>query len=225
MKNHLCLTILVLLSALFTLQASAVTEQDIKDAVLGRKTFTDTELQAMDLNGDGKVDVADAVMLLKIPDDEEIRFAGTMIFDTQYALAPQHLNFSVDETSSEAVFTVEDSPFFPAGFRMSGTFSADALAFTSQGTGVYPDGDMRNPVSNPISYTLNINAVTPVSVGTSDEKMFQAAFVMTYTGFRSDSKPLPVTGTLYLHRQSAGEGLSFKDAGSMNLLVQKYGIQ
>jgi len=221
MRNLICFLAVMLVSALFTVQAEAVTEQDIKDAVLGRKTY----LQEMDRNGDGKVDVADVVMLLKTPDESGIRFAGTMLFDTKYALAPQNLNFSVDETTSEAVFTVENSPFFPANFRMSGTFSADAVQFTSQGTGVYPNGDTRNPVSRPISYILHINAVTPVAVETLDEKIFQAAFVMTYTGFKSGSVPLPVTGTLYLHRQNTGEELSFKDAGNMTLLVQKYGIR
>lgn len=45
--------------------AAAVKEQDVLDAVLGKRTFTDDELKAMDLNGDGKVDVADAVYLKK----------------------------------------------------------------------------------------------------------------------------------------------------------------
>lgn len=48
-----------------SLYAAAVTEQGILDAVLGKRTFTDDEIKAMDLNGDGKVDVADAVFSKK----------------------------------------------------------------------------------------------------------------------------------------------------------------
>ncbi len=43
--------------------SAAITEQDLKDAVLGKRTFTAAQLDAMDQigNGDGKVDVADLV--------------------------------------------------------------------------------------------------------------------------------------------------------------------
>lgn len=40
-----------------------VTEQDIIDAILGRGNFTDPQLQEMDVNQDGKVDVSDAVSI------------------------------------------------------------------------------------------------------------------------------------------------------------------
>jgi hypothetical protein len=40
------------------------TEQNIRDAVLGHKTFTSGQLSDMDLNQDGQVDVADLVCLV-----------------------------------------------------------------------------------------------------------------------------------------------------------------
>ncbi|MCP4160800.1 MAG: hypothetical protein GY760_12070 [Deltaproteobacteria bacterium] len=41
--------------------ASVITKDNIKDAILGSKVFTETELKEMDLNKDGKVDVADLI--------------------------------------------------------------------------------------------------------------------------------------------------------------------
>ena len=56
---------LLFVSALFlfiplSVQAQ-VTEQDILDAILGKRTFTNGQLVEMDLNGDGAVDAADMV--------------------------------------------------------------------------------------------------------------------------------------------------------------------
>lgn len=48
-----------------SLYAAAVAEQDVMDAILGKRTFADEQLKAMDLNGDGKVDVADVVYIKK----------------------------------------------------------------------------------------------------------------------------------------------------------------
>ncbi|MCP4697973.1 MAG: hypothetical protein GY862_14140 [Gammaproteobacteria bacterium] len=50
---------LLLLSILHITATAAPSEQDIHDAILGKKAFSDTELQAMDRNKDGSVDVAD----------------------------------------------------------------------------------------------------------------------------------------------------------------------
>ena len=52
-----------LLLCLAVLARAEVTEQDIRDAILGTKTFSQEELGAMDEKGnkDGQVDVADLV--------------------------------------------------------------------------------------------------------------------------------------------------------------------
>jgi len=42
-------------------QSAEVSEQNIRDAVLGRATFTQEELQELDLNKDSQIDVADLV--------------------------------------------------------------------------------------------------------------------------------------------------------------------
>lgn len=60
---------ILLLLALFYIGFSVahsadVTEQDIRDAILGARTFTQDQLNDMDLNTDGKVDVADVVKFL-----------------------------------------------------------------------------------------------------------------------------------------------------------------
>jgi len=60
LMNFLLLVWVILLINPAPLQAE-VTEQDILDAILGKRTFPEAQLQEMDLNGDGKVDVADAV--------------------------------------------------------------------------------------------------------------------------------------------------------------------
>ncbi len=44
---------------------SVVTEQNLVDAILGREEFTPDQLGAMDLNEDGRVDVADLVFFLR----------------------------------------------------------------------------------------------------------------------------------------------------------------
>ncbi|MCP4110441.1 MAG: hypothetical protein GY749_33795 [Desulfobacteraceae bacterium] len=61
--------LVIVLPANVLAQSGIVTEQDIKDAILERRLFTDAELQAMDMNSDGKVDVADLVWFL---DDYEV---------------------------------------------------------------------------------------------------------------------------------------------------------
>lgn len=53
-----------LLPSLSAAETSVVTEKNITDAILGRKTFTDKELQEMDVNADGAVDVADLVKVV-----------------------------------------------------------------------------------------------------------------------------------------------------------------
>ncbi len=50
------------------LYAAEVTEQDLRDAITGKRTFTQEELNAMDLNMDGQVDVADLVSISTIED-------------------------------------------------------------------------------------------------------------------------------------------------------------
>lgn len=45
--------------------AQTFTEQNLRDAILARKTFSNTELQAMDFNKDGRLDTADLVNCIK----------------------------------------------------------------------------------------------------------------------------------------------------------------
>ncbi len=205
--------------------AHAADWQDIRDAILGNKTAT----QEMDTNSDNKVDIADMLKNLSdtpvTPDEAENRYVGTMSFDPQFALAPQAVDMTINETGGEAIFNVEDSPFFPSSFKMSGSFSDSMIAFDSQGSGTLQNNDPRNPLPKDISWNLNITDVIPVTIQDSDEMMFQTEFIMTYTGFRSENRPLDVTGTLYLKEQLAGEGLSFEDAGNMELLAEKYPAQ
>ncbi|MFO0795419.1 MAG: hypothetical protein U0586_15310 [Candidatus Brocadiaceae bacterium] len=60
----LCAFILTRVSpSLVMASTSVATKQNIIDAVLGRKTFTDGEFHGMDVNKDNKVDVADLVKL------------------------------------------------------------------------------------------------------------------------------------------------------------------
>ncbi|QTA90598.1 hypothetical protein [Desulfonema magnum] len=199
--------------------------QDIRDAILGKEAVT----QEMDVNKDGKVDVADVLKNLKdspvSPDENGTRYIGTMSFDPQFALSPQSVDMTIGETGAEATFNVENSPFFPASFKMSGSFSDNMIAFDSEGAGTLQNGDARNPLPRDISWNLNITDVTPVTVQDSDEMMFQADFTMTYIGFKAEDKPLDVTGTLYLKEQLAGEGLSFEQADDMELLAEKYPVQ
>jgi hypothetical protein len=206
--------------------AHALELQDIRDAVLGKnKSVT----QEMDVNKDSKVDVADLVYCLKIgncaPVPDQKRYVGTMSFDQKFALAPQSVEVTIDETASQASFSTENSPFFPSSFKMNGSFSGNMIQFDTQGTGVFKNGDSRNPLHNDISWTLNITDVMPVTVQDSDETMFQAKFTMGYTGLKPENKSLDVTGTLYLKGQVAGEGLSFEHADDMELLAQKYPVK
>ncbi len=48
-------------------QSDIVTEQNLKNAILGIGTFTIEELQALDVNNDSKVDVADLICFLDNP--------------------------------------------------------------------------------------------------------------------------------------------------------------
>lgn len=227
--KQICLALLFIALAGFARPAHAeVTEQDILDAILETRTFTSQELQEMDVNGDNQVDVADLVYWVQNNESDSTigtRYVGTMSFDPKFALAPQSVDLTIDETGSQATFDVENSPFFPVSFKMNGSFSETMIRFDSQGSGVFPNGDPRNPLPKDISWNLSITEVTPVTIQDSDELMFQAAFTMTYTGFRSDDRPLDVTGTLYLKGQVEGEGLSFENADDMDLLVQKYPVQ
>lgn len=52
-----------------------VTEQNIRDAIMGHQTFTQDQLDQMDLNQDSKLDVADLVKLIKTV-NPEIPVAG-----------------------------------------------------------------------------------------------------------------------------------------------------
>lgn len=54
--------------------AAEFTAQDITDAILGKKTFSDSVLNSMDINLDGKVDVSDLIQADKRPKDQP--FAG-----------------------------------------------------------------------------------------------------------------------------------------------------
>ncbi len=175
----------------------------------------------MDINKDGKIDVADLVKRIIPPIPKDSRYIGTMSFDEEFALAPQSVDMVIGQTGSDATFNIDNSPFFSDAFKMNGSFGTDTAAFTSEGAGVFENDTLkkRNPLNKDISWKLNIKDATV------KDGLIQAKFTMTYTGFKQGSKVLDVTGTIYLKGQVASEGLSFKDANNMTLLVQKYGVK
>lgn len=64
---HLLLMVCLIVPNIVTaeeLPPAIVTEQNLRDAILEHRQFSPEQLQQMDLNGDGQVDVADLVMLL-----------------------------------------------------------------------------------------------------------------------------------------------------------------
>jgi hypothetical protein len=212
MKKILAVVIVMALVFPFApASAQEATRQDVRNAILGEKEAT----SEMDVNQDGKVDVADVV---NIPVQPQSGYIGTMSFDPQFALAPQSVDLTVDEKGSEATFNIENSPFFPASFEMNGSFSDDAVVFDSNGFGTLPKDDSRNPLPKAISWNLNIDDVTQGA----DGMMLEGRFTMTYTGFKPNNEALAITGTLYLKGQAPGEGLSFENADDMESLAAKY---
>ncbi len=53
------------------------TEQDFRDAILGTRTFTQEQLQAMDLNEDGRLDVSDIVNYMQSATLPTVNFASS----------------------------------------------------------------------------------------------------------------------------------------------------
>jgi len=115
--------------------AFAVTEADFRDAILGKRIFSDQELNLLDLNSDGKVDVSDVVVFLKSEGQPlvnflssssdagegdgqaliKVRFSHSFTGVLKYQLtdviagsAPQQFTLNVDGVSADIPFSIID---------------------------------------------------------------------------------------------------------------------
>lgn len=89
----LLLTLFLMSNPLTIPPCAAVTESEIRDAILGK---TEQDFNTMDLNEDGKVDVADVVYLKRHPFEFGIpvgEHAGTMYRDNGDLIAGMRSNF------------------------------------------------------------------------------------------------------------------------------------
>ncbi len=205
-------------------QAGIVTERNIRDAILERRTFTAEELAQLDLNGDGKVDAADLV----IQQDQEIsemmmsrRFVGSMVFDVDFILSAQKIEMVLPDVQSafQAEFTPEDSLLFSAPFTMSGSLSSGTPVFSSTAHGVMGADDLKNPLGRDLSWEL---AITETRL---EKGFLKGLFVLTYTGLKLTSEPFETTGVLYMAEQFTDDDkFIFEDADDMARLIELYGL-
>ena len=133
------LTLLLFLPPL--LYAAEVTEQDLRDAITGRRTFTQEELNAMDEkgNGDGQVDVADLVSFLasdegktavffELEESEALETAGTVgvkIFFARPYTGDVHFHVLYDEY--DALAENPSNPEKPGQSICTATYGQDYL--------------------------------------------------------------------------------------------------
>jgi hypothetical protein len=198
----------------------ALSEQEIRDAILGK---TEPDFNTMDLNEDDEVDVADLVFYLGTRRMKMLRYVGIMAFDSEVVLAPQNVELTlpgrVMGAAFQAEFSTENSPFFSGSFLMNGVFSEEnQLSFTSSGTGVLEGDDPRNPLHRPITWELRITEAT------LEEGILNASFTISYTGFRYGEETTQVSGTMSLTKQLSDGTLLFENADDIDRLVQLYGL-
>lgn len=109
-KTRVGLIILCALAMTRFAMGQEVTTQDIRDAILGSRSFTQEELSAMDLNDDSRVDVADLVVLLN-PESEHQ--SSTM-------------NIHEGDGTIEVLFYLPSVYAGPVTYTVSGTATAGA---------------------------------------------------------------------------------------------------
>jgi len=89
-------------------QNGVVTEANIRNAILDPTQFTQDQLNQMDLNGDGKVDVADLVALVQppvpVPDLRGQIWATSVSFTNKSTMGA---NYGTIATSSNFIFAVD----------------------------------------------------------------------------------------------------------------------
>jgi len=198
-----------------------ITERNIRDIILERRSLSDAEVQQLDLNKDGNVDVADLICYIQINQPVK-RYVGTMTFDSVAVLAPQNIELILTNnagTAFEAEFNSDDSPFFSNQFSLSGNFSGEMPVFISSGAGIFQANDPRNPIHKEVSWEFKI---TETSLA---DGILKGKFTIKYKGVRYNSESVIFSGELYLKDQYGDETLLFENADDMNRLENMYGIE
>ena len=163
--------------AAFLAAAFEPSEQDIRDAILGTKTFTQDQLRAMDLNTDGKVDVADLVY--KVSDGEPMLVSFKESMSTAYeseGVVSIPLVYTAGFTGSVS-YVVSGSAVAGMDFgALPGTIMLDGTGNTAITVSLIDDlhitvDDEKGPVSRYIVFDLKAN----------NDKLYEPSFITSHT--------------------------------------------
>jgi len=204
-------------------QSEAATERNIRDAILERITPDAAQIQEMDLNFDGKIDVADLVIQQDREQSETAmnrRFVGSMVFDPDFVLSAQKIEMVLPDVQSAftAEITPEDSLLFSEPFNMSGTLSSGMPVFTSTGSGALLADDSKNPLHRSLSWDLTISETA------LEDGVLTGRFTMNYEGLKLEPGAFTVAGDLYMAEQFTDDESLLEDADNLDQLVDRYGL-
>ena len=207
---YLALSFMILASFMAPASSQAeVTWQDIRDAILEKRTFTTQELQDMDVNGDNQVDVADLVYFKPDPVTLIGEHIGILFRDNANIIEGQsgvigQMPFALEITSEDPLQGEIDnqsdemghySLYFPKGIfpvifsKHTETEMDFQVTFTTTSSNLSPDADLKRKIAFDGEFT------------DSGKRVLTGTYTETISGFKDnqgDDIPITLTGKFIL---------------------------
>ena len=179
--------ICLILMGLPLLTHAAVTGQEIRDAILGNKTFTQQKLETMDLNSDGNIDVTDLIYYFLNPASLVGEHFGVMYRNNADLVAGQgevfgQIPFALSiSDESPLVGAIDNTPESDSGYS-SLYFPKELIPVTFTAD---PDDDLK--------FTVDFETYSPnLSPDTPDKKLGRS---ITFAGSFQDEDRRVLSGT------------------------------